>query len=57
MTLIAYAFSKLQTGKNLVKQMFKKPRFGTPLDSQHVKGSQTLAKSETTHFYHIFHQF
>ena len=57
MTLIAYVFSKLQTGKNLVKQMFKKPRFGTPLDSQHLKGSQTLAKSETTHFYHIFHQF
>ena len=57
MTLIAYVFPKLQTGKNLVKQMSKKPRFGTPLDSQHVKGSQTLAKSAATHFYHIFHQF
>ena len=45
MTLIAYGFPKLQTPNCLVKPMFIKRRFRTPLDSQYVKGSQTLAKS------------
>ena len=30
------------------------PRFRTPSDSQHVKGSQTLPKSEWQHFNHNF---
>ena len=30
--------------------MSKKPRFRTPMDSQHVKGCQTLVKSARRHF-------
>ena len=52
MTLIAYFFPKLQTAKDVVGQISKKPRFRTPLDSQHVKGSQTLVKSVRQFFYH-----
>ena len=45
MTLIAYVFLKLQTVKDLVRPMSKKRPLRTPFDSQHVKGSQTPAKS------------
>ena len=45
MTLIAYAFPKLETAKDVVTQMSKKSRFRTPCDSQHVNSSQTLVKS------------
>ena len=41
---IATLFRKLQTVKDLGRPLFKKHRFRTPFDSQHVKGSQTLAK-------------
>ena len=53
-TLTAYVFRKLQTAKDVVRQMSKRPRFRTPFDSQNNKGSQTLAKSALQHFYHIF---
>ena len=54
MTLVFYVFPKLETAKNVVRKISKKTRFKTPFDSQHVKGSQTLFKSATKHFYHIF---
>ena len=38
-------FSEKQTAKGVVRQMSKKPCFRTPFESQHVKGSQMLAKS------------
>ena len=46
MTLIVSVFPKLQTRKDLVRQMSKKLRFRTPFDSQHVKESQRRMKSE-----------
>ena len=46
-------FPKLQTPKDMVKQMSKKPRFRTPFNSQHIKASQTLLKSLWLRFYHI----
>ena len=54
MIVIATLFRKLQTVKDLVRPLFKKHRFRTPLDSQHVKGSQTFVKSAREHFHHIF---
>ena len=45
MTVIATLFRKLQTMKDLDRPLSKKPRFGSPLDSQHVKWSQTYIKS------------
>ena len=40
MTLIVYVFPKLETAKDFVCQMFKKTRFRTSFDRQHVKGSE-----------------
>ena len=54
MTIIAYVFPKLKAEKDLVKPLFKKWRFMTPFNSQHVKGSKALVKSIWQHFYHIF---
>ena len=53
MIVIANAFPKLQTLKNLVRTLSKKRRFRTSFDSQHVKRSQTLVKSAWEYFYHI----
>ena len=53
MTFTVDVFPKLQTAKN-VRQISEKPRFGTPFNSQDVKGSQTLVKSAWQHFYQIF---
>ena len=53
MTPIAYIFLKLKTAKEMVRKMSKKPRFKTPFDSQHPKGSQTLLRSAAKHFYRI----
>ena len=41
-TLIVYVLTKLQTAKDVVRQMSKKPRFRTPFESQHVKGPKHL---------------
>ena len=54
MTIIADVFSNLWTAKYVVKEMSKKTGFKTPFDSQHLKGSQTLLKSEAKHIYRIF---
>ena len=45
MTLIAYISPNLQTVKDLVRRMSKKPPFRTPFDSQHLKGPQAHVKS------------
>ena len=47
---IACILSKIKTAKNVVRQMSKNPPFRTPFNSQHVKGSQTLAKSAWKQF-------
>ena len=54
MTIIAYVLPKLKTAKVLVRPLFKKWRFITPFDSQHVKGSKALVKSTWQHFYGMF---
>ena len=56
MIIIGRLFRKLQTVRDLVRPLSKKHRFRTPLDSQHVKGFQTLIKSAWQHFHHIFNQ-
>ena len=45
MIVMATLFRKLQTVKDLARPLSEKHRFRTPLDSQHVKGSQTVGKS------------
>ena len=42
MIVKATLFWKLQTVKNLIKQLSKKYRFRRPFESQHVKGCQSL---------------
>ena len=54
MILIATLFGKLDTVKDLVRSLFQKDRLRNPFDSQHIKGSQTLVKSASEHFYQIF---
>ena len=46
MTLIAYVFPKLQTVKDVARQMSKESCFGTTSDSEHRKGTKILLKSE-----------
>ena len=53
--VIATLLRKLQTVKDLDRSFFKKHRFRTPFDSQHVKWSETLIKSASEHFHRIFH--
>ena len=45
MIVTTNVFPELKTAKVVVIQISEKDRFTTPFDSQHVKGSQTLAKS------------
>ena len=45
MIIIANEFPKLQTVNNFVRPLCENSRFRTRFDSQHVKGSQKLAKS------------
>ena len=42
MTLIAYAFPKLTTTKNVLRQMPKSSRFREPLDKRHGKRTEAL---------------
>ena len=42
MTLIAYAFPKLTTTKNVLRQMSKSSRFREPLDKRHGKRAEAL---------------
>ena len=53
-TLRAYGFSKLQSVKDVARQMSKKAHIRTPFNSQHVEGSKKLLKTSKQHFYHIF---
>ena len=46
MIVIDTLFWKLQTVKDLVRTLSKKHCFRLLLESQHVKGHQTLVKSE-----------
>ena len=57
MIVIANVFAKLQTVKNLVKILSKRRPFRPRFDSQHVKASQIVAKSQWAHFYHVFPSF
>ena len=52
--VIVTLFWKLQTVKDLDRPLSEKNCFGTPLDSQHVKGSQTLGISPWEHFHQCF---
>ena len=54
MVVIANVFPKLQTVKNFVRPLCEKQFFATRFDSQHVKVSRILAKSQSEHFYHVF---
>ena len=54
MIVIANLFLKLQVVKNLVRPLYKKGRFRTRLDTQHVNASQVLANSPWGHIYHVF---
>ena len=45
MIVIANLFPKLQTVKDFVRRLSKKPRFRTRFNSQYVQVSQILAKS------------
>ena len=53
-TLRTYVFSKLQSVKDVARQMSKKAHTITPFNCQHVKGSKILLKTSKQHFYHIF---
>ena len=53
--VIANVFPKLATVKDLVTPLTIQRRLKTSLDSQHVKRFQTLVKSASDRFYHIFH--
>ena len=54
MDLIVYVIEKIQTAKNVVWQMSKKPRFRKHFDSQHAKVTQALLKSGGQYFDHLF---
>ena len=53
MTVIVYVFPKLQSAKEVVRQMSKMSRFRKPFDKRHSKWSQTLLKSAQLQFYYI----
>ena len=53
MIVIANLFLKLQVVKNFVRPLYKKGRFRTRLDTQHVNASQVLANSPWGHIYHV----
>ena len=52
--VIANVFPKLQSVKNLVRELFKKHHFRTSFESQYVKRSHTLGKLTWEEFYHFF---
>ena len=54
MTSIANVFRKLQTAKDVVRQLSKKSRFRRPFDKQHCKRSRPFLKSVGQHFYQIY---
>ena len=54
MVAIPTLFRKLQNVKNLIRPLSKKQLFTKPFKTQHVKKSQTLVKSPSEHFHHVF---
>ena len=54
MIVIATLFRKSQILTDLNRPLFKNHRFRNSFDNQHVKGSQSLVKSGSEHFHHIF---
>ena len=56
MIVIATLLRNLQAVKDLVRPLSKKYRLRTPFDSEDVKRSETLVKSASEHFHHIFNQ-
>ena len=54
LALRAYVFLKLQTGKDMVRQMSKKSRLRRLLNKIHGKPSQRLLKSEGQHLCHLY---
>ena len=57
MIFIANVNPKLQIVKKLVRPLSKRRRFRTCFDSEDVKASQILAKSQWERFYHVFSSF
>ena len=51
--VVAIVFPQLQNVKDLVRPHSKKRRFTSSFDSQDVKASKTLVKSEWEHFDHF----
>ena len=54
MMVIDNVSPKLQTVKNFVRPLFKKRRFGTRFDGQHVKVSRILANLHESTFIMFF---
>ena len=54
MALTAYVFAKLWAVKDVVRQTFKKSRFGRSFDKLHGKRSQTLLRSAQEQLYLIY---
>ena len=52
--VIANVLLKLETVRDLVRALSKNRCLRASFESQHVKVSQKLPKSELEHFYHIF---
>ena len=54
MTLVADVFRKLETMKDLVRQIPKKSHFRRPFDKQHGKRDETILKSARQDLYHLY---
>ena len=54
MNLIGYVLTKLQTPKDVVRQMSKKTCFRRSYEMWHVKWSETRLKSARQHLYQIY---
>ena len=57
MIVIANVFPKFQTVENFLRPLFKKSRFRTRFDIQHVKAPQILPNSSWERFYHLILSF
>ena len=57
MIITANALPKFQTVKYLVTKLSKRRRFRVPIESEHVKAFQILARSPWDPFYHVFLSF
>ena len=54
MIAIANVIPKLQTAKDVVRQISKKSRFRKPFDCQHVQASESLVATTRQRIYHNF---